>query len=418
MTDNNNNNDNTDNGKTSAEYLPLITQKLKEIKNGGKSDKVFEKTVHATALALSKEKKSEELAGLLEDLKPYFAIIPKVRTTKVIKHLLKCLDSIQGPKDIELKAVEETMKWAEENNRKILKQILDTQLASLFFENKQYKEALDRLTKILRQVKRLDDKQLQVEIQLLESRVQHALHNTSKARAALTAARTAANSIYCPPLTQAQIDMQAGILHAEEKDYKTAYSYFYESFEAYSLLEEDELALKALKYMLLVKIMTNNYDDIPQILTNKLTLRYAGRSVDAMKAIADANKNRSLSSFKKVQKEYSDQIEHDSVVNAHLEDLYNNLLEKNLLRIIEPYSSIRISKVATLIDLEEQAVEKKLSQMILDSAFYGVIDAAEGCLHIWEAAEDEELFTSALETLDEMNNVVTSLFSNARNMLY
>lgn len=90
-----------------------------------------------------------------------------------------------------------------------------------YLDNSSYRDALSLINGLLRELKRLDDKMVLTEVHLLESRVNYALANMAKAKAALTSARTAANSIYCPPLLQAQLDMQSGILHAEDRDYKT-----------------------------------------------------------------------------------------------------------------------------------------------------------------------------------------------------
>jgi 26S proteasome regulatory subunit N6 len=47
----------------------------------------------------------------------------------------------------------------------------------------------------------------------------------------------------------------SGLISADEKDYKTAYSYFYETFEGYRSMNEFEYAGYAFKFMLFSKIM-------------------------------------------------------------------------------------------------------------------------------------------------------------------
>jgi 26S proteasome regulatory subunit N6 len=66
-----------------------------------------------------------------------------------------------------------------------------------------------------------------------------------------------------------------GVLLAEDKDYKTAYSYFYESFEAlHSLQDGSTKALFGLKYMMLTKVMTNQTEDVLSLYSGKYGLKY------------------------------------------------------------------------------------------------------------------------------------------------
>ena len=74
---------------------------------------------------------------------------------------------------------------------------------------------------------------------------------------------------------QGSIDLQSGILHAEEKDFKTGFSYFFEAFEAFNALD-DPRAVFCFKYMLLCKIIINQADDVGSLISSKAGLKYTG----------------------------------------------------------------------------------------------------------------------------------------------
>lgn len=182
----------------------------------------------------------------------------------IVRTLIDLFSAIPNTTQTQIEVTKDCIDWAVTEKRTFMRLSLQTRLVALYLESQKYHEALQLTTTLLKELRRLDDKMTLVEVQLLESRVYHALRNIPKSRASLTSARTAANAIYCPPIVQAGLDMQSGILLAEDKDYKTAYSYFYEGLEGYNS-QDDPRAIMALKYMLLSKVMLNLTDDVYSI---------------------------------------------------------------------------------------------------------------------------------------------------------
>ncbi|NXC58619.1 PSD11 ATPase, partial [Aleadryas rufinucha] len=387
--------------------------------NDEEAVQVKEQSILELGSLLAKTGQAEELGGLLKYVRPFLNSISKAKAARLVRSLLDLFLDMEAATGQEVDLCLECIEWAKSEKRTFLRQALEVGWVGVDADAEQLTELCPSPlpgSQLLRELKKMDDKALLVEVQLLESKTYHALSNLPKARAALTSARTTANAIYCPPKLQAALDMQSGIIHAaEEKDWKTAYSYFYEAFEGNDSIDNPK-AITALKYMLLCKIMLNSPEDVQALVSGKLALRYAGRQTEALKCVAQASKNRSLADFEKALTDYKVELRDDPIINTHLAKLYDNLLEQNLIRVIEPFSRVQIEHISSLIKLSKAEVERKLSQMILDKKFHGILDQGEGVLIIFDEPPVDKTYEAALETIQNMSKVVDSLYNKAKKL--
>ncbi|KAF8633471.1 hypothetical protein AX15_001431 [Amanita polypyramis BW_CC] len=409
----------TDWRKSEGLYKQILQDSAASASADGQRDAERAQTLRDQESALVKlgglyrdQKNAEGLAEVITFSRSFMSSSAKAKTAKLIRTLLDFFASIPNSQQVQIDTLTDNIAWAKREKRIFLKHSLETRLVSLQLESHQYKATLALIDTLLAELKRLDDKMILTEVHLLESRVYRGIGNLAKAKAALTSSRTAANAIYCPPSLQAALELQSGVLHAEDKDYTTAYSYFFEAFESSSSQGDEGAALTGLKYMLLCKVMLNLPEDVTSLLAIKLALKYANlREVESMRAIARAHQERNLAEFEKVLRDYKDELSSDPTIRSHLAALYDTLLEQNLLRIIEPYSVLEIDYVAEVVGQARQAVEAKLSQMILDKVLHGVLDQGRGCLLVFDEPKADDTYGAAIDTLEQVGKVVESLYA-------
>ncbi|KAJ5076400.1 26s proteasome non-atpase regulatory subunit 11 [Anaeramoeba ignava] len=402
--------------KEYQEIIQTKTENEEEIK-------IKEETIIEIGEIFAKLGFGENIKNLMDSLQDFFLQLPKARTAKIVRKLIELINQIPNSIDLQIHVCSHWIDWAKKEKRSYLRQRLESKLASLYLENTNFQMALTTITNLAKEVKKLDDKLLLIEVNLIETKIHIELKNIPKAKASLTSARTSANAVYCPPLLQSEMDKLSGILHIHEQDFKTAFSYFFESFEGYSTIVLDpklkkkysdnivgqtkfkfieKEAISTLKYMLLTKIMMEH------VLASKFT----GREIDCIVKISEAYSERSLHKFNEAIKEY----DKDPIIKNLLNSLYETMLEQNLLRLIEPFSRVEISHIADLIKLDTKTVETKLSQMILDKKFEGILDQGAGCLIIYDETIPDETYKLSIEIMENLNVVIGSLYQKAKGL--
>ena len=130
--------------------------------------------------------------------------------------------------------------------------------------------------------------------------------------------------------------------------------------------------------------------------------------------VASCCENRSLNMFEDILKIYKEELNNDLIINKHINELYENLMEQNIQRILESYSHIEIEQLAKFLKLPFDRVYDKITEMILNKNINGNIDQKNGILTLFDENQDSNSMVSDLiATFDNLSNVVDVLYKKA-----
>ena len=358
------------------------------------------------------------------DLNSYFKLISQIKEIKntnntfLVKLTDKLIAKLKKRKDLLNEIVnisEEITKFCDKTNNISMKSKIQTRLAEVYYIHENYSKALEICNKVIFDLKRYEDNLGLIQLLLLESKIYYATNGISKAKASLTSVKTLITKVYVEPKLQANIDMHAGILAAYEKDFNLAYSYFFEAFDVYNIPNKKRRnkGLRAFQYMILCKIVGGHIEEVNNVVLSKQGKDYYGPEVEALRSIESAVKEKSIKlledNIEKNKKYFT-----DKVINYHIRNLHNDLLEKNLIKIIKPYSVVEIDFVAKSIGLNYQDVLNRLRQMILDKKINGILDQGKGSLIIYDVDTANPYLDKSIETFKNLEKVVEALDKKVR----
>ena len=170
-----------------------------------------------------------------------------------------------------------------------------------------------------------------------------------------------------------------GKMHMAERTWADAATDFFEAFKSYDEAGASR-RIQCLKYLVLANMLMNStvnpfdaqeakpYKNDPEIM--------------AMTALVAAYQRNEIGEFERLLRTHRAAIMEDAFVRNYVEDLLRNVRTQVLLRLITPYTRVRIRGLAAELGVPDAEVESLLVSLILDGRVDGHIDQVNGLLEL------------------------------------
>jgi COP9 signalosome complex subunit 2 len=302
---------------------------------------------------------------------------------KVINSIL---DAVSGSSDLDLLQdfFETTLQSLEEANNERLWFKTNLKLCKLWFTLKDF----GRVSKILKELSRscqhedgsTDQRrgtQL-LEVYAVEIQMYTEQKNTKKLKELYRRALTITSAIPHPHILGI-IRECGGKMHMAERQWEEAATDFFESFKSYDEAGQPR-RIRCLKYLVLANMLMES--EVNPFDAQEAKPYKNDPEVKAITSLVAAYQRNSILEFEALLKNHHKQIMDDTFIRDYIEDLLQNIRTQVLVKLIKPYTRIRIPFVSKELNIPEPDVEALLVSLILDSRIHAHIDQVNRLVEI------------------------------------
>eukprot|EP01114_Cavostelium_apophysatum_P003899 TRINITY_DN1403_c0_g1_i1.p1 TRINITY_DN1403_c0_g1~~TRINITY_DN1403_c0_g1_i1.p1 ORF type:complete len:472 (-),score=153.27 TRINITY_DN1403_c0_g1_i1:57-1397(-) len=170
-----------------------------------------------------------------------------------------------------------------------------------------------------------------------------------------------------------------GKMHMREKEWEKAYNDFFEAFKNYDEAGSPN-KIKCLKYLVLANMLM--LSEINPFDSTEAKPYKNDAEILAMTNLVSAYERSDIKAFEKILKDNKKTILDDPFIRDYIDDLLKNIRTQVLLKILTPYSKIRIPFLSQELNIAPKDVEDLMVGLILDNKIRGRIDQVNQLLEL------------------------------------
>uniref|UniRef100_A0A7R9YB37 PCI domain-containing protein n=1 Tax=Pinguiococcus pyrenoidosus TaxID=172671 RepID=A0A7R9YB37_9STRA len=331
---------------------------------------------------------AEQMLARYRQMMEYISMVTRNECTDSIN---KVLDSVSNNTSLaNLQSVYEiTLQALKNANNERLWLNTNIKLGRVHLEAKNYSRVAE-IARELQEACRLPDGtddlpkgSYLLEAYALEIQLCTQTHNTSRMKE-IYPKTEALNAAVADPRIMGIIREEGGKMFMGLGSWSEAYNEFYAAFRNYQE-GGNPRAKTCLKYVVLSNMLA--LSDINPFAAREAKVFQDDREIMAMMDLRMAYESSDMQGFDRILQNKSNKILEDEYLKMFVERLRNRMRESVLLAMVKPYVRIEMRSVAQELNIESDAVEKIVVNLILDGRVKGRIDQVHGCIILDKGTE-------------------------------